>query len=66
MMKTFGDFLTEWDGLATDNKEIVEFVEKRGDKWVVFDHTKTKVLGTHDTKADADAQLRAIEANKNK
>ena len=64
MMKTFGEFLTEWDGLATDNKEIVEFVEKRGDKWVVLDHTKTKVLGAHDTKADADTQLRAIEANK--
>lgn len=64
-MKTFDNFLSEWAGLATDNKEIVEFVEKRGDHWVVLDHTKTKVLGTHDSKEDAEKQLRAIEANKN-
>lgn len=43
---------------------LLEFVEKRGDEWVVLDHTRTKVLGTHPSKAKADAQLRAIEANK--
>ncbi len=58
-MKSFSDYLSE-----CNDESIVEFVEKRGDKWVVLDHTRTKVLGTHDTKADADAQLRAIEANK--
>lgn len=58
-MKTFSDYLNE-SGI----EPMVEFVEKRGDKWVVLDHTKTKVLGTHETKADAEAQLRAIEANK--
>lgn len=58
-MKSFSDYISE-----CNDEPIFEFVEKRGDKWVVLDHTRTKVLGTHDTKADADAQLRAIEANK--
>ncbi len=39
-------------------------VEKRGDKWIVTTEDGSKVLGTHDTKADAEAQLRAIEASK--
>lgn len=43
-----------------------EYVEHRGANWVVLDHTKTKVLGTHPTKEKALAQLRAIEANKRK
>ena len=37
-----------------------------GNKWKVYNHDGTKCLGTHDNKADALAQLRAIEANKNK
>lgn len=44
--------------------QLKEFVEKRGNKWVVLDHTKKKVLGKHDTKGEAETQLRAIEANK--
>lgn len=59
MMKSFSDYLSE-----CNDEPIVEFVEKRGDHWVVLDHTKTKVLGTHDSKEDAEKQLRAIEANK--
>lgn len=43
---------------------LCEFVEHRGNKWVVVDHTRTKVLGTHDTEEEANKQLRAIEANK--
>lgn len=39
-------------------------VEQRGSKWVVLPETGDKVLGTHDTKAEAEAQLRAIEASK--
>ena len=39
-------------------------IRKRGSKWVVVSHTTGKVLGTHATKAKAQAQLRAIEANK--
>lgn len=48
------------------NELLIEYVEHRGNKWVVLNHTKTKVLGTHDTEEDAMAQLRAIEANKHK
>jgi len=48
-------------------KELIrEFVEQRNGKWVVLDHTKKKVLGTHDTKDEADRQLAAIEINKHK
>lgn len=41
-------------------------VKKRGSKFVVTDRSGKKVLGTHPTKEKADAQLRAIEANKHK
>lgn len=48
-------------------KDIVtEMVRKRGNDWVVLDSTGKKVLGTHPSKEEADAQLRAIEANKHK
>lgn len=57
-MKTFNEYLKE------RNQQIVEYVEKRGDKWVVLNHERTKVLGTHDSKEEAERQLRAIEANK--
>src|SRR5436309_2745761 len=40
------------------------FVEKRGSEWCVVDKTRTKTLGCHPTEAEANAQLRAIEANK--
>lgn len=43
---------------------LCEFVERRGNKWVVVTHDRSKILGTHDTKEGADRQLRAIEANK--
>jgi hypothetical protein len=42
------------------NKKIIE----RGGKFVVTDARGEKVLGTHDTKEEALAQLRAVEANK--
>lgn len=45
------------DSIRTD------FVEKRGEHWVVLSHAGD-VLGTHPTKAEADAQLGAIEAAK--
>lgn len=38
-------------------------VRKRGSQFVVTD-PKGKVFGTHTTKAKAEAQRRAIEANK--
>lgn len=48
------------------NELLCEFIEHRGNKWVVVNHNRTKVLGTHDTEEEAKAQLRAIEANKHK
>lgn len=39
-------------------------IRKAGSKWEVLDHTGTKVLGSHPTKAAALDQLRAIEASK--
>lgn len=44
--------------------QLNEFIEKRGDEWVVLNHTKTKVLGHHKTKKEAVAQLDAIEIAK--
>ncbi len=38
-------------------------VKKEDGKWVVRSSSGRK-LGTHDTKAEANAQLRAVEANK--
>ena len=45
---------------------IFEYIEKRGDDWVVLNHIKQKVLGKHNSKKKALAQLRAIEINKHK
>ena len=39
-------------------------IEQRGSKWVVLPESGDRVLGTHDTKEDAEAQLRAIESSK--
>jgi len=41
-----------------------ESIVKRGDKWVVMNKDKTKVLGTHDSEKKAQAQLAAIEISK--
>lgn len=42
---------------------VEKYITRDGDKWVV--HAESgKVLGTHDSKADAVRQLAAIEANK--
>lgn len=48
------------------NELLVEYIEKRGDQWVVLNRTKKKVLGTHSTQKKALAQLAAIEINKHK
>lgn len=48
------------------NEVLLEFVEKRGNQWVVLNHARTKVLGTHPTEKKARAQLAAIEINKHK
>jgi hypothetical protein len=43
----------------------LRYIKHEGDKWVVYSEDG-KVLGKHDTKEDAQAQLGAIEANKNR
>ncbi|ASZ78796.1 hypothetical protein 2050H1_030 [Serratia phage 2050H1] len=45
---------------------IREHIRKVGDKWEVTNKSGTKVLGTHDTEKDAEAQLQAIEISKHK
>lgn len=41
-------------------------VKKQGNKFVVTNKSGTKVLGTHKTKKEANAQLAAIEISKHK
>ena len=41
-------------------------ITKKGSKYVLKSKSTGKVLGTHDTKADALKQERAIQASKNK
>ena len=48
------------------NEILCESIVKRGNKWLVRNKDKTKTLGTHDTKQDAEKQLAAIEINKHK
>lgn len=39
-------------------------IEQRGSKWVLLTKDHSRVLGTHASRAAAEAQERAIEANK--
>jgi len=55
-MKTFIEFINE------DN--LTEVIVHKDDKWIVMTKDKSRVLGTHDNKEDADAQLAAIEIAK--
>lgn len=43
-----------------------ETIEFEAGKWIVYNKSKTKVLGTHDTKEEAKDQLAAIEISKKK
>lgn len=44
---------------------VLKYITHEGSKWIV--HAESgKVLGTHDSEADAKAQLAAVEANKNR
>ena len=45
---------------------LIEKIEKRGNKWVVLDSSGEKVLGTHETEEKAKKQLAAIEISKQK
>lgn len=46
--------------------QVEKKVGKEGNEWVVRSESTGKVLGRHKTKREANAQLRAIEANKHK
>lgn len=41
-------------------------IKKEGERWCVYDSAGKKRLGCHPTKAAAQRQLRAVEANKAK
>ena len=43
-----------------------KMIQRRKGKFVVTDSTGSKVLGTHESKSDALAQVRAIEASKHR
>ena len=45
-------------------KPVAMRIERRGDKWAVLPEEGDHVLGTHDTREQAEAQLAAIEASK--
>lgn len=51
-------------GAHGDSADRMDHIEKRGDKWVVLNQDRTKVLGEHDDKESAVKQLQAIEAHK--
>lgn len=44
--------------------EVVKVIRKEGSKWVLYDSSGKKKLGTHDTKAEAKAQETAIKLSK--
>ena len=57
-------FLVCQDCLGSGKRmDIAAHVRKRGNKWVVTNKAGDKTLGTHTTKEEADAQLRAIESH---
>ena len=45
------------------NKGMPWEIKKRGSKWVVVKKGTTRVYGTHDTRQEAVAQLRALYAS---
>ena len=56
---------TTYYGVAS-KYNLIEKIQKRGNKWVVLDSSGEKVLGTHETKEKAKKQLAAIEISKQK
>lgn len=64
-MKVSAPQPTVHEDIVPFTKSVIKYVRRRGNKWVVLSEAG-KVLGTHDSKEDANRQLRAIEANKHK
>lgn len=63
----FGDLelaKSELDRIGSIKASIIAHIVKRGSKWVVTNKSKTKTLGTHDSKESAQKQLAAIEIAK--
>lgn len=56
--------LTKLGKLDEGEEEMVETKKKEGDKWNVYSKDGKKLLGSHDSEGDADAQLAAIEISK--
>jgi hypothetical protein len=54
------DLYLEVDDLPGLNEDI----KRKGGKWIVTNKSGDKILGTHDTKAEAEAQLTAIHISK--
>ena len=52
--------------ITNESMDITESIVKRGDKWVVMNSDKTRILGKHKTEKEARAQLAAIEISKKK
>lgn len=55
-----------YEKLATIEENINEMIKHRGNKWLVFTKDGKKLLGTHNSKKDAESQLAAIEISKHK
>lgn len=53
-----------WDKVKSLILHEEKVIKKEGGKWVLYSKDGKKKLGTHETRADAVAQERAIEANK--
>jgi hypothetical protein len=53
-----------YSGKSRPRKEHNQYIHKRGDKWVIEQKGTGKVLSEHDTREDAEASFRAMEANK--
>ena len=53
--------VTLTNGVEEDVEAHAYIIERRGAKWVLLTRDRSRVLGTHDTRADAEAQEHAIE-----
>jgi len=58
-----GDYYDKLEDMEKKESKLATIVEENG-KWKVKNKAKTKTLGTHNTKKDAEKQLQAIEINK--
>jgi len=62
--KKGGTWRSVKENLETELQFLDEKIQQKSGKWVVTDSSGKKVLGTHDTRAKALNQLKAVEASK--